>query len=89
MFVNIVNCFCFRFFPNRTLLGTGISIGLSTFALFLFVVTSAWGLAVNSVCMFLAGAFNAGPDTLLGESSQRDTLRSILELMGLPDKDIH
>ncbi|XP_041347592.1 putative glycerol-3-phosphate transporter 5 isoform X2 [Gigantopelta aegis] len=57
-----------RYFPNRTLVGTAISIALSTLALCVFVVTSSWGLAVNSICMFLAGAFNAGPDTLLGGS---------------------
>ena len=30
-------------------------------------MTSHWGYATNSACMLLAGAFNCGPDTILGK----------------------
>lgn len=33
--------------------------------LLMFILTSSYGVQVNSICMFIAGAFNAGPDILL------------------------
>ncbi|KAK3103726.1 hypothetical protein FSP39_021400 [Pinctada imbricata] len=57
-----------RYFKGRSLTGTGYSICLSAVSLLLFNVTSSWGLIVNSVFLFLAGAFNCGPDSILGGS---------------------
>ncbi|BFZ08995.1 hypothetical protein BsWGS_12034 [Bradybaena similaris] len=54
-----------RFYPGRTLHGIGLFVLISTLALVLFIVTSSWGVVINSVFMFIAGAFNAGPDILL------------------------
>ncbi|CAI9720523.1 glucose-6-phosphate exchanger SLC37A2-like [Octopus vulgaris] len=55
-----------RFFSKGPLFGTGISVLLSAISLLLFSWTSHWGLHFNNVFMFLAGAFNCGPDSILG-----------------------
>ena len=39
---------------------------LSTAMLILFTLTASWGVLINSVLMALAGAFNCGPDSILG-----------------------
>lgn len=48
-------------------MGVTLSAALSASALILFQLTSNWGHALNSLCMVLAGAFNCGPDTILGK----------------------
>ncbi|KAL8592242.1 hypothetical protein ACOMHN_030917 [Nucella lapillus] len=55
-----------RLFRGRSLLGTGVSMLLSGGALVLFALTGSWGMACNILFLALAGAFNAGPDTILG-----------------------
>ena len=35
--------------------------------LIMFTVTASWGVTINSILMALAGAFNCGPDSILGE----------------------
>lgn len=57
-----------RYFQGRSLLGTGLSTALSAAALILFAVTGSWGMLFNCLFLFIAGAFNAGPDVLLGGS---------------------
>ena len=57
----------FRFFGGRSMLGTGLSMLLSAGAFFFFAVTGTWGMLFNIIFLFLAGAFNAGPDSILGE----------------------
>ena len=54
-------------FAGRALLGSMVAIFISTVALALFAVTASWGLTINSVLLFIAGAFNCGPDTILGK----------------------
>ncbi|XP_046354292.2 putative glycerol-3-phosphate transporter 5 [Haliotis rufescens] len=77
-----------RYFPGRSLHGTWLSILLSTVSLILFLYTSSMGKVVNSVFMFLAGAFNAGPDTILGgaiplELGERDNRKAGAATVGL------
>ncbi|XP_046574029.1 LOW QUALITY PROTEIN: sugar phosphate exchanger 3-like [Haliotis rubra] len=77
-----------RYFPGRSLHGTWLSILLSTVSLILFIYTSSMGKVVNSVFMFLAGAFNAGPDTILGgaiplELGERDDRKAGAATVGL------
>ncbi|XP_013395115.1 sugar phosphate exchanger 3 isoform X2 [Lingula anatina] len=55
-----------RCFQGRSLLGTALSMLLSTAALLMFAGTSSWGYLFNSLFMVLAGAFNCGPDSILG-----------------------
>ena len=57
----------FRFFGGRSMLGTGLSMLLSAGAFFFFAVTGTWGMLFNIIFLFSAGAFNAGPDSILGE----------------------
>lgn len=57
-----------RFFDGRSLFGSALSAALSGASLFLFMVTGSWGIVFNCVFLFLAGAFNCGPDTILGGS---------------------
>ena len=57
-----------RFFNGKGLFGSTISMLLSTAALVAFSITSSWGIVVNSIFMLLAGAFNCGPDSILGGS---------------------
>ena len=60
---------CCRYFKGRSLAGTSYSIILSAASLLAFYLTSSWGIVFNTVFMFLAGVFNCGPDSILGESS--------------------
>ncbi|XP_067929281.1 sugar phosphate exchanger 3-like isoform X2 [Watersipora subatra] len=55
-----------KYSPSRPLLGVTFSITASAASLVLFNATAHWGYASNSLCMFLSGAFNCGPDTILG-----------------------
>ncbi|KAK7089235.1 hypothetical protein V1264_024630 [Littorina saxatilis] len=55
-----------RVFQGRALLGTGISMMLSAGALVLFAMSGTWGMLFNISFLFLAGVFNAGPDSILG-----------------------
>jgi OPA family glycerol-3-phosphate transporter-like MFS transporter 1/2 len=54
-----------RLYKGRTLYGIGVFVLISTVSLVLFSITSSWGVFANSLFMFIAGAFNAGPDILL------------------------
>ncbi|KAK6993986.1 glycerol-3-phosphate transporter 5 [Biomphalaria glabrata] len=54
-----------RYYKGNTLRGIALFVLISTVALGLFIITSSWGVFINSVFMFIAGAFNAGPDILL------------------------
>lgn len=54
-----------RYYKGQTLRGIGLFVLISTLSLVLFILTSSWGVFVNSLFMFIAGAFNAGPDILL------------------------
>lgn len=57
-----------RFFKGFTLAGITLSIVSSTITLIAFFVTNQWGFLFNVTFLTLAGAFNCGPDTLLGSS---------------------
>lgn len=57
-----------RLFHGQSLLGTALSTALSGLSLLLFLLTGTWGIMFNSVFLFLAGAFNCGPDSILGGS---------------------
>ncbi|XP_076447736.1 uncharacterized protein LOC143284689 isoform X2 [Babylonia areolata] len=66
-----------RVFNGRSMLGTGLSMLSSSVALILFTLTGTWGMFFNIIFLFLAGAFNAGPDSILGgaipaEIAQKD-----------------
>ncbi|XP_059177585.1 uncharacterized protein LOC131956955 [Physella acuta] len=54
-----------RYYKGQTLRGIALFVLISTVALILFLITSTWGVFINSLFMFIAGAFNAGPDILL------------------------
>ncbi|KAH9492980.1 hypothetical protein Btru_022814 [Bulinus truncatus] len=54
-----------RYYKDNALRGIALFVLISTAALVMFIFTSSWGILVNSLCMFIAGAFNAGPDILL------------------------
>ncbi|KAK3761532.1 hypothetical protein RRG08_051220 [Elysia crispata] len=54
-----------RYYKGQTLRGIAFFVLLSTVGLVLFMLTSSWGVFFNSVFMFMAGFFNAGPDILL------------------------
>lgn len=53
---------------GKALLGVSLAIFFSALTLILFIVTSGWGIIVNSVFLLIAGALNCGPDSLLGGS---------------------
>lgn len=57
-----------RWFEHNPLAGVAVSIACSAGALVGFVLTSTWGHAANATFMMLAGAFNCGPDSILGGS---------------------
>ncbi|KAL4226188.1 hypothetical protein ACF0H5_014174 [Mactra antiquata] len=57
-----------RLFKGRSLYGTCLCTGLSGVSLLLFMLTGNWGMMFNCLFLFLAGAFNCGPDTILGGS---------------------
>ena len=57
-----------RFFKGRSLYGTALSVTASGISLFLFMVTGTWGMVLNGLFLFTAGAFNCGPDSILGKS---------------------
>ncbi|XP_053377158.1 uncharacterized protein LOC123529818 isoform X2 [Mercenaria mercenaria] len=57
-----------RLFHGRSLFGTALSAALSGLSLLLFMMTGTWGVLFNTLFLFLAGAFNCGPDTILGGS---------------------
>jgi hypothetical protein len=48
------------------MLGTGLSMLGSAVGLVLFAITGGWGVGFSITFLFLAGAFNAGPDSILG-----------------------
>ncbi|RUS90660.1 hypothetical protein EGW08_001560, partial [Elysia chlorotica] len=54
-----------EYYKGQTLRGIAFFVLLSTVGLVLFMLTSSWGVFFNSVFMFMAGFFNAGPDILL------------------------
>ncbi|GAB1603688.1 sugar phosphate exchanger 3-like [Argonauta hians] len=55
-----------KYYSQQPLIGTFFSIILSGVCLIFFTWTSSWGLFANNLFMFLAGAFNCGPDSILG-----------------------
>lgn len=55
-----------RYFSQVPLIGTTLSAFLSGITLVLFNLTSHWGILFNNLFMLLAGAFNCGPDSILG-----------------------
>lgn len=57
-----------RCFKSRPLFGTALSTLASGICLLLFLLTGTWGLFFNMLFLTLAGAFNCGPDTILGGS---------------------
>lgn len=57
-----------RFFHGQSLFGTALSAALSGLSLLFFMLTGSWGILFNALFLFLAGAFNCGPDTILGGS---------------------
>lgn len=57
-----------RMFNGQVLFGTTVSAACSTVSLLLFFWTGNWGLIPNCIFMGAAGAFNCGPDTILGGS---------------------
>ncbi|XP_025108745.1 putative glycerol-3-phosphate transporter 5 isoform X1 [Pomacea canaliculata] len=61
-----------RYFQGRGLFGTALSVTMSTVALVMFTFTGSWGTTFNVAFLLLAGAFNAGPDTMLGGSIPAD-----------------
>ncbi|XP_076053433.1 uncharacterized protein LOC143032475 [Oratosquilla oratoria] len=52
-------------FHGRILLGCSVAVFCSAVCMVIFIMTSSWGLLVNSTLLFLAGAFNCGPDVML------------------------
>ncbi|XP_005098766.1 putative glycerol-3-phosphate transporter 5 [Aplysia californica] len=54
-----------KFYQGQTLRGITMFVLISTLGLVFFILTSSWGVLFNSVFLFIAGAFNAGPDILL------------------------
>ncbi|KAL8612511.1 hypothetical protein ACOMHN_053765 [Nucella lapillus] len=66
-----------RFFKGKSMMGTGLSMFSSALSLILFIITGSWGMMFNIIFLFLAGAFIAGPDSILGgaipaEIAQKD-----------------
>ncbi|XP_014663689.1 PREDICTED: sugar phosphate exchanger 2-like isoform X1 [Priapulus caudatus] len=57
-----------RMFKGNGILGSAISALFCTVCLLCFTLTRHWGVAFNSAFMVLVGAFNCGPDTILGGS---------------------
>ncbi|XP_014663692.1 PREDICTED: sugar phosphate exchanger 3-like isoform X4 [Priapulus caudatus] len=55
-------------FKGNGILGSAISALFCTVCLLCFTLTRHWGVAFNSAFMVLVGAFNCGPDTILGGS---------------------
>ncbi|XP_052062468.1 uncharacterized protein LOC127702356 [Mytilus californianus] len=77
-----------KFFKGRTIFGTGVSVLLSAVSLTLFLLTCDWGWMFNVSFMFLAGAFNCGPDSLLGgavpaELGEQDGKNAAASTVGL------
>lgn len=77
-----------RYFKGRTIFGTGLSVMLSGISLCLFLVTCDWGWMFNVTFMFLAGAFNCGPDSILGgavpaELGEQDGKNAAASTVGL------
>lgn len=54
-----------RFFNNNALKGSMVTTFLSAFALIFFMITSTWGLVVNSAVMIAIGFLNCQPDVIL------------------------
>lgn len=57
-----------RFLHGGMLIGSTLSSAISTIGLIGFFMTSQWGIIPNCLFMAIAGAFNCGPDTILGGS---------------------
>jgi sugar phosphate permease len=57
-----------RLFAGRSLPTLCLLTILSSLSLLLFAVTAQLGAAINIICLVLAGATNAGPDSLLSGS---------------------
>ena len=57
-----------RLFSGRSLPTLCLLTMLSSLSLLLFAVTSQLGATINIICLVLAGATNAGPDSLLSGS---------------------
>jgi len=57
----------YRFSSQRPLYGVTLTVVASAVALIVFNLTSSFGYAANSISMLFAGAFNCGPDTILGK----------------------
>ncbi|XP_046633761.1 glucose-6-phosphate exchanger SLC37A2-like [Daphnia pulicaria] len=57
-----------RLFAGRSLPTLCLLTILSSLSLLLFAVTAQFGAAINIICLVLAGATNAGPDSLLSGS---------------------
>ena len=49
------------------MMATSVSMIFSAVFLILFTWTGKWGPVFNVISLFLVGAFNAGPDAILGK----------------------
>lgn len=56
---------CSRFLQGRAIYGVTLALFGSTVFMALFQYTGQWGMTVNAMCMFLAGACNCGVDPYL------------------------
>jgi len=56
---------CFRFLQGRAIYGVTLALFGSTVFMALFQYTGHWGIMVNALFMFLAGACNCGVDPYL------------------------
>lgn len=54
-----------RFLQGRAIYGVTLALFGSTVFMALFQYTGQWGMTVNAMCMFLAGACNCGVDPYL------------------------
>lgn len=63
--------FIFRFFNDKSLLGSTVETFLSALGLILFILTSNMGIMVNSIVMILIGILNCGPDIILCKSKNQ------------------
>jgi MFS transporter, OPA family, solute carrier family 37 (glycerol-3-phosphate transporter), member 1/2 len=54
-----------KFFNNKTLLGSSVQAFLSSFVLIAFVMTSEYGLFINSLLMFIIGFLECSADIIL------------------------
>ena len=56
------------FYTTSPLTGVLVTMMLGTMVTALFVMTASYGVLVNCVCLFIAGAANCGPDSIIAGS---------------------